>query len=1102
MFSEDDIRRAVSRNAFVNGGNYAAVGRVRDVCVGADGLSLTARVHGSRQRPYDVAVRIRQTHTGEIDTIGLCTCPVGVNCKHVAAAMIAALGRAPEAAPEAPPRLPDNLVMWLSQLEKASEPEDSEEYPDSVRHRLFYVLGLRADPTGPRVLTVDPLSVQMRRDGGFLLPPSQVSPNAATAPKPPKFLRPSDRRILRRLPALQYGATNQDEETVELLRQILATGRARWGGVDGPAVSEGPPRPGRLVWNMAEDGSQRPDLDLGDGALAFLLREPWYADPDHAVLGPVTLDLPARLACSLLAGPSLPPEAAALFRAEVARRAGLAALPVPRELAPPRTIAEPPRPKLRLFAGSLRFDPGEALRLGRRVSPYGEPRPVPMARLLFRYGPLTIDPEQPRRPMLHQGALHRVTRRAAAEAAFRATLDGLGLVPVERLGAWLLDKTHAHDWVLAEQPEGTDWLDLLLRDLPELERQGWAVEVAADFPLRLVHPAGEIEAHLREGSGIDWFELELGVTVDGERVDLVPALLRLIAAAGPGADPLPSRRERPLLVPLPDGRRLALPQDRIRPIVEMLLELFARTGEARAGFSRHDAADLATLAASDGVVWHGGEAVRELGRQLRETGGIPPVATPAGFAAALRPYQARGVDWLQFLRAAGLGGVLADDMGLGKTVQTLAHLAIELEAGRLDRPSLIVCPTSLVANWCQEAARFVPALRVLALQGPARKQHFAEIAAHDVVITTYPLLARDAAALAGQEWHLLVLDEAQNIKNPATEASKAVGRLRARQRLCLSGTPLQNHLGELWSLFHFLAPGFLGEADAFRKHFRTPIEKLGDEERRARLARRVRPFLLRRTKTEVAADLPPKTEILAPVEMQAAQRAMYESIRLAMHHRVREAIAERGLARSGIVILDALLKLRQVCCDPRLLRLKTAAAAKAGSAKLECLLDLLPQLLEEGRRVLLFSQFTSMLALIEQALAPSGIAHVTLTGQTRDREAPVRRFQAGEVPLFLISLKAGGTGLNLTTADTVILYDPWWNPAVEQQAADRAHRIGQDKAVFVHRLVTLGTIEEKMDLLKARKRELVAGILDAERGATLALSEADIEHLFAPAEAA
>ena len=370
---------------------------------------------------------------------------------------------------------------------------------------------------------------------------------------------------------------------------------------------------------------------------------------------------------------------------------------------------------------------------------------------------------------------------------------------------------------------------------------------------------------------------------------------------------------------------------------------------------------------------------------------------------------------------------------------------------------------------------------------------------HDLVLTTYPLLSRDKNALLSQEWHIVLLDEAQAIKNPKAQATLAALQLRARHRVCLTGTPMENNLEELWSLFHFLSPGLLGDQRQFKRVFRTPIEKQGDEDRRRLLARRVRPFLLRRTKAEVAAELPEKTEIIETVDLDDPQRDLYESIRVAMDAKVRAEIASKGLARSHIMILDALLKLRQACCDPRLLKVEGAAKVRS-SAKLERLMDMLPELVAEGRRVLLFSQFTSMLSLIEESLRRTGIDYVKLTGQTRDRKTPVDRFQSGEVPVFLISLKAGGTGLNLTAADTVILYDPWWNPAVERQAMDRAHRIGQDKAVFVFKLVTAGTVEEAILTLQARKQALADGLFDPEAETGAMLTSEDIDLLFQPIE--
>nr|WP_281396678.1 DEAD/DEAH box helicase [Roseospira visakhapatnamensis] len=459
---------------------------------------------------------------------------------------------------------------------------------------------------------------------------------------------------------------------------------------------------------------------------------------------------------------------------------------------------------------------------------------------------------------------------------------------------------------------------------------------------------------------------------------------------------------------------------------------------------------------------------------------------------------------MQLLREVGLGGILADDMGLGKTVQALAHLALEKAAGRLDRPSLVVAPTSLMGNWQAEAAQFTPHLRTLILQGPARKADFGRLAEHDLVFSTYPLLGHDGEVLAGQDWHLLILDEAQMVKNPATTAAKTLRRLTARHRLALTGTPVENTLGDLWALFDVLSPGMLGDRKTFNKQWRTPIEKHGDVERQARLSRRLRPFLLRRVKGDVLAELPPRTDIVDHVTLPAAQRSVYEGIRLAMHSKVRDAIARKGLARSRIELLEALLRLRQVCCDPRLVAnarqvKRGTRLAEAGSAKLERLLEMLPEMIDEGRRVLLFSQFTSMLDLIAAEVTARALPHVMLTGQTRDRTSLIKRFQGGEVPLFLISLKAGGTGLNLTAADTVIHYDPWWNPAVENQATDRAHRIGQDKAVFVYKLIAEDTIEGKMQVLKDRKQALADGLFDPDGATPFDISEEDVEFLLGAA---
>jgi len=516
--------------------------------------------------------------------------------------------------------------------------------------------------------------------------------------------------------------------------------------------------------------------------------------------------------------------------------------------------------------------------------------------------------------------------------------------------------------------------------------------------------------------------------------------------------------------------------------------------------SRFNAAALADMEEQNHGLFSisGGKELRELGQKLKNFTGIQDVALPNNLQAELRPYQQQGLNWLQFLREYKFSGILADDMGLGKTIQTLAHLLLEKQAGRMRLPSLIIAPTSLMSNWRREAERFTPDLKVLILQGTERKQLFYKIRDYDLILTTYPLLPRDEETLLEHEYHYLILDEAQTVKNPLSKAAQLVRRIKSEHRLCLTGTPMENHLGELWAQFDFLMPGFLSDSATFKKRYRTPIEAHGDSEQRTRLSHRIAPFMLRRTKQDVATELPPKTEIIRSVPLYDKQAALYESIRLTMEKKVRDAIAQKGLSRSHITILDALLKLRQTCCDPRTLSLKEAQKVQQ-SAKLDLLMEILPEQLEEGRRILVFSQFTRMIALIEIELNSRKIGYAKLTGQTRNRDEAIERFKSGEANVFLISLKAGGVGLNLTEADTVIIYDPWWNPAAESQAADRAHRIGQDKPVFVYKLITENTVEEKIIAMQDKKRALAEGIYKGgAKEESLKLTAEDLTALFEP----
>ncbi len=480
----------------------------------------------------------------------------------------------------------------------------------------------------------------------------------------------------------------------------------------------------------------------------------------------------------------------------------------------------------------------------------------------------------------------------------------------------------------------------------------------------------------------------------------------------------------------------------------------------------------------------------------------------------LRPYQKQGVAWLHFLRANGFGGILADEMGLGKTLQTLASL-VTCSSRREEAPSskaeidqslvtsaatkthLIVCPTSLVFNWVAEAKKFTPELKILALQGPDRHARFDEITASDVVVTSYALIRRDAEKYRGLEFDTVVLDEAQHIKNRQTQNAQAVKAVRAKHRIVLTGTPLENSVFDLWSIFDFLMPGYLGTAKDFRERYELPIAKEKNAEAQARLARRLRPFMLRRLKCDVAADLPAKLEQVSFCELTPDQRGVYQQVIEASRKEVLEAVGAQGLAKSRMVVLTALLRLRQVCCDLRLLKLDNVNPANA-SGKLELFGELLEEVIDGGHRVLVFSQFVGMLTLLKERLAEEKIEFCYLDGSTTDRGAVVEQFQKNEaIPVFLISLKAGGVGLNLTGADTVIHFDPWWNPAVEDQATDRAHRIGQTKVVTSYKLITRDTVEEKILTLQNRKRDIIQATLGGEEAFAESLNWDEIQELLA-----
>ncbi len=1100
-------------------------GRVLRCKIAADACGLSAVVQGSRSDPYSVNITWGNGDENEEMINGECSCPMEFNCKHVAAAIFHAISlakpdkiiRLPKPKSAKPPatvvkpQLPNQLQNWLAQLQQAASPPAPK--PEIERtdepERLVYVLTQEPSGTNASILSVHLQLVRRLPNGGYGSGQPYAVESIINNSFPSACVRPVDISILRRVKLAQphghfYGPNFlTGAEGATLLEEILGTGRCHWRGTGKkhPPMTLGLSRLAKLEWQSDNRGMQSPGFDVTPRPTCILpLAPPWYFDEATNTCGPLDTGLPPAVAHAWISAPTLKPDQAEMLGEELVKRYPELDVPAPRCIEVETVTNLKPTPCLRLYAHSVvqqRYGYGYG---GRTREP--DTLDLNLASLEFDYGGQRVRLGAPGTMLeqLSEGKLRRIQRHNKSEMLAYTQMGVHGFLEARhQFFNYRLGK-HAEAFTLSDS---NAWFDFCQSKLPELRAQGWQVEMEQSFRFRLAEPE-DWYADAEGGSGIDWFGVEMGVQLDGQKVNLLPILLeqiqrnpRLLSEEG-----LAGQKEDAVIpIQLADGRLLPFPVRRLKGMLGVLLELFDAKSLDRKGrlqLSKLRAAELSGLAGK-GAEWRwlGGDELRELSRKLHDFSGIKPVVPSANLRAVLRPYQQDGLNWLQFLREYSLAGILADDMGLGKTVQAIAHLLHEREQGHVHHPSLVVAPTSLMTNWRQEVERFAPGLKLLVLHGTDRKQHFENLPAYDLIITSYPLLPRDQAVLLEQKFHYVILDEAQFIKNPKTQYAQIVCQLKAAHRVCLTGTPMENHLGELWSLFNFLLPGFLGDEMRFRKIFRNPIEKGQSEERRKLLARRVAPFMLRRRKEDVVKELPPKTEIIQNVELTGAQRDLYETIRLAMHSRVREEVSSKGLSRSHIIILDALLKLRQVCCDPRLLKLD-AAQKITESAKLQLLMDLLPEMISEGRCVLLFSQFTSMLALIEPEITKAKIPYVLLTGQTTDRATPIAQFQNGEVPLFLISLKSGGTGLNLTAADTVIHYDPWWNPAVETQATDRAHRIGQEKKVFVYKLMTVGTVEEKILQLQIRKRELVEGLLDEQRRESVKLSPEDLEVLFAP----
>ncbi len=1101
-YGESTLARAKS---YANGKQISTL-RMKEAAAGWG--SIFADVQGTSSKPYQAVIQFHTKGNALILTPDYCSCPVAFKCKHLAAVMLFLAKRAEKHYPASDGIVESGIdwqtADWLKRLEAAAIADSGgADTTNPYNKILAYCIERDAYREG-LMLT---MRVGIRKKSGAVTLDKSIA--TADLTRPPKYMAEEDFALVSRFRQLQrehhdyQGVRIKGKACGKFLQEVLATGRLfvmkdtekRFTLDPERVLEESPPESVRAIWQQLEGGKMRPSLEFSREGISFTPTEPvFYVDFDKGQFGRMETDLPGSLLSLWNTGP--------VVNANTVRPLGEKLRAIPGKRIPaPIELEEKLMPKAPL---------GSILKI-HRTEISGEPTIV--ANPYFHYGEspalLPADEGNPAKTHTEIRDEKRLvwSRDPAAETKMLKHLWKHGFQPVAAfIRPEFLGKTTRHALFresLVNMGETESWISFLEDGEADLLRKaGWEIEVDPKAGLR-IHDVADFfpEIETEPDHGIDWFRFDISGEMDGRKFSLIPHIAKAIAA-GILDSPIPPEEEgdapgSTILIECenPEDGFIRFPAIRFTEICQQVAHLF-RGGnpDGALRIDRMGAADLADSLSIDSSETT--RALAKLGNSLKNITMLPVVPLPPGVNAELRGYQAEGFSWLQFLAGHGLHGILADDMGLGKTVQTLTHLCAE--SGKTPgRPSLVIAPTSVVPNWAAEAGKFTPGLKVITFHGADRAELYAEIPTADIVLTSYPLLTRDMEILGKQDWHCIVLDEAQYIKNPKAIVAKNACKLKSAQRICLSGTPMENHLGELWSLMRFLMPGFLGDEKSFNSTLRKPIERDRSTDAQRALNRRVAPLILRRTKDQVATELPEKTVIIHHIVLTKKQTDLYESVRAAMDKRVRDAIAAKGLAKSHIIVLDALLKLRQICCHPQLLKLP-AAQKITESAKLGFLTDeLLPTLLEEGRRILLFSQFTSMLALIGEHLEKENIPFLKLTGQTKDRATLVKKFQTGDVPVFLISLKAGGTGLNLTAADTVIHYDPWWNPAAENQATDRAHRIGQSKPVFVHKLACTGTIEDRILDLQKHKSALVEALL-SEETSKLKIDPETLSHLLSP----
>ena len=896
-------------------------------------------------------------------------------------------------------------------------------------------------------------------------------------------LKPADRKLLLNMVMQGQGgdvrARFRGRDAHRLIELLVQTNRAyAWNHPEGPLSFKSRPANVPLQWKTSGDGFI-PGAELPEDCFLLPAKPMLLLHAPSGIcqpLGPPELD---EAGWAWLTAPAMPEGAIDRFFQTLTDRYPRAALP------PPPSLEH-------VVLNHYNPIPGLVIHL---VATEREDRFL--AEPVFHYGDKRFPPAtQPERiRFLADDQLVEAPRMLSAEQAALDVLEQIGMVPGTPTATGDLFSAAKADLAREPAPPLT-WTTFFTESLNTLQAKGWRITFDRNAQ-PLLPGQDDWYAEFTE-SKRGWMSYEQGIRIHGKRVNLLPALHAFLQRrTKQSLDEIRAELKQTDVPVAVENGRVLIPGTRFLRMVEQLHELFgagALDSQERLRLNPWRATEVAGETQTN---WNPPEELRQALMHLKRALTLEPLSPPESFQGELRPYQQQGLAWLHFLLRTRMGGILADDMGLGKTVQLLALLARQAHENPDHEPALIVCPASVLPNWRRECRKFTPHLNVAVLHGADRHEDSHRIETADILLTTYTLLWRDQAFYEQVPLSILILDEAQALKNPKSRSHQAAAALHARIKLAVTGTPCENHLGDLWALFHIVQPGFLGGETDFRTHYRKPIEQERNTALHRILQNRIRPLLLRRTKDLVAGDLPPKTEIVVTIPLSDAQTDQYQTIRSAMSEKIQLEMAAKGLGQTRLTVLDAMLKLRQTCCDPRLLQPKQDYTLPDDSAKLAHLMEMIPELIEEGRRILLFSQFTSMLDLIKPELKKAKLPFVEIRGNTRDRDTPVQRFQNGEVPLFLISLKAGGSGLNLTAADTVIHYDPWWNPAVEAQATDRAHRIGQDKPVFVYKLISEGTLENTILEMQNEKRKL-AGLIESEDAAGFNLSETDINRLLAP----